>query len=232
MGVWGDSRAAMAISVLAMVTCSTVASRARAQCAPDCRSGYVCEEGQCVSACNPPCASGERCTAEAECVAAGVSADATAPASFGAPAAAVDDGTISVRFAPRAPDIELSVRQPDGSFRPLCVGACESRLTPAVYTFAVARFGRAPIAATPVPLRYDAVLTASYRNRRGMRIVGWVLATVGIGLAVTGFSLWGVWGTEDAAAFAPIVASGGLFLGAGLGMTFAKDRVTVGVVQP
>ena len=37
-------------------------------CKPACRSGYVCVDGECKSACNPPCASNERCTAKAACV--------------------------------------------------------------------------------------------------------------------------------------------------------------------
>ena len=37
-------------------------------CFPPCRKSYVCVRGQCVSACNPPCSAGERCTAEGECV--------------------------------------------------------------------------------------------------------------------------------------------------------------------
>ncbi|HSQ66259.1 MAG TPA: hypothetical protein VLM85_23715, partial [Polyangiaceae bacterium] len=38
------------------------------ECQPACRSGYVCVDGECKSACNPPCASNERCTAKAACV--------------------------------------------------------------------------------------------------------------------------------------------------------------------
>lgn len=38
------------------------------QCRPSCRTGYVCVDGECVSACNPPCAAEETCTAEGECV--------------------------------------------------------------------------------------------------------------------------------------------------------------------
>jgi hypothetical protein len=38
-------------------------------CIPECRKGYVCHRGECVSVCNPPCAQGEVCTAEGECVA-------------------------------------------------------------------------------------------------------------------------------------------------------------------
>lgn len=39
-----------------------------ARCVPPCRSGYLCHEGQCISACNPPCAGGEGCTAAGRCV--------------------------------------------------------------------------------------------------------------------------------------------------------------------
>src|SRR5690349_2439838 len=39
------------------------------ECLPACRTGYLCMEGQCVSACNPPCAAWELCTANGECIA-------------------------------------------------------------------------------------------------------------------------------------------------------------------
>jgi len=38
-------------------------------CVPECRQGYMCHQGKCVSLCNPPCAQGEVCTAEGRCVA-------------------------------------------------------------------------------------------------------------------------------------------------------------------
>jgi hypothetical protein len=38
-------------------------------CFPQCRSGYLCHEGQCLSACNPPCDAGQACTAAGECAA-------------------------------------------------------------------------------------------------------------------------------------------------------------------
>lgn len=38
-------------------------------CVPACRDGYVCHEGRCLEACNPPCPAGTRCTGAAECVA-------------------------------------------------------------------------------------------------------------------------------------------------------------------
>ena len=40
------------------------------KCFPDCREGYVCARGECVTACNPPCPEGERCTSDSRCVAA------------------------------------------------------------------------------------------------------------------------------------------------------------------
>jgi hypothetical protein len=41
---------------------------AEAACFPACRSGFLCHEGRCISACNPPCGAGETCTGAAQCV--------------------------------------------------------------------------------------------------------------------------------------------------------------------
>jgi len=38
-----------------------------ARCRPECRAGFLCIDGACVSACNPPCGEGEVCTEEATC---------------------------------------------------------------------------------------------------------------------------------------------------------------------
>lgn len=38
-------------------------------CVPRCRSGFMCQAGVCISACNPPCPAGQECTAAGECVA-------------------------------------------------------------------------------------------------------------------------------------------------------------------
>jgi hypothetical protein len=54
-------------------------------CFPACRAGYLCHEGQCVSACNPPCAASEVCTSTGACEAA---PSAVAPPAASAPAAA------------------------------------------------------------------------------------------------------------------------------------------------
>jgi hypothetical protein len=40
---------------------------APAACVPDCRAGFVCVSGACVSACNPPCPAGQHCTAARSC---------------------------------------------------------------------------------------------------------------------------------------------------------------------
>jgi hypothetical protein len=46
----------------------TAAASAEAEaCVPDCRSGFACIEGQCLSKCNPLCGEGERCTDAGEC---------------------------------------------------------------------------------------------------------------------------------------------------------------------
>jgi hypothetical protein len=37
-------------------------------CVPDCRSGFTCVGGSCVSSCNPPCGIGEICTEHGECI--------------------------------------------------------------------------------------------------------------------------------------------------------------------
>lgn len=58
------------IPILPWVLFSAVAAMAQedTSCFPACRSGYVCYQGQCIEACNPPCPDGERCSAEGECI--------------------------------------------------------------------------------------------------------------------------------------------------------------------
>lgn len=50
---------------------------------PACRSGYLCQKGQCVSACNPSCAVGETCNAVGECVVNGATKPVPASESSG-----------------------------------------------------------------------------------------------------------------------------------------------------
>lgn len=42
-------------------------SATEAACVPACRAGFTCVHGSCISACNPPCAKGESCSAEGKC---------------------------------------------------------------------------------------------------------------------------------------------------------------------
>lgn len=61
-------------AVIATLICAWAAlstSQASAQaCVPECRDGYTCHRGQCVSACNPGCGDGEVCSADGQCLAA------------------------------------------------------------------------------------------------------------------------------------------------------------------
>ncbi|HMJ16242.1 MAG TPA: hypothetical protein VK524_32735 [Polyangiaceae bacterium] len=64
-----------------------LATPARAQeCVPQCRSGFLCVQGQCISACNPPCASHDQCTPNGECIAPGPAAQSSLPPQAAAPA--------------------------------------------------------------------------------------------------------------------------------------------------
>jgi len=63
-------------TVLALVVlCGSLsASLASAQeCLPACRDGFMCHQGTCISACNPECPSGERCTGAGVCTPVAVS---------------------------------------------------------------------------------------------------------------------------------------------------------------
>lgn len=55
-------------------------------CFPECRPGFVCRDGECVSQCNPPCPQGQVCTAARECVPQGGAAPSSgAPAQWESP---------------------------------------------------------------------------------------------------------------------------------------------------
>lgn len=56
------------IFALLLVVSVPSLARAETECFPPCREGFLCHEGQCVSACNPPCAAGETCTPSGQCV--------------------------------------------------------------------------------------------------------------------------------------------------------------------
>lgn len=84
-------------TVLGVLVLGSLTASAHAQdCVPPCRDGYLCHEGQCIAACNPPCAEGEQCVGEGNCVAAAqestyTSVDTSGGASVGY-ATAVDTG--------------------------------------------------------------------------------------------------------------------------------------------
>jgi hypothetical protein len=59
----------LAVSTLAL-TAARPARADDAACFPACRTGYLCHEGRCISACNPPCGAGETCTSAGECISA------------------------------------------------------------------------------------------------------------------------------------------------------------------
>jgi hypothetical protein len=70
----------LAAFLLAASSASAQQTATTAGCVPECRSGYVCIEGACVSACNPPCTGDQTCTPEGQCV-----PNATTPATSAFP---------------------------------------------------------------------------------------------------------------------------------------------------
>jgi len=65
------------VPVFAALVLGSLTTTAQAQdCVPSCRDGFLCHQGQCVDACNPPCAEGEQCVGDGQCVAAGASSPA------------------------------------------------------------------------------------------------------------------------------------------------------------
>lgn len=51
------------------VTTTGTPAPAPVGCVPNCRDGFVCHAGRCLSACNPPCPPEQRCTTDGQCVA-------------------------------------------------------------------------------------------------------------------------------------------------------------------
>lgn len=101
---WALSRGAtamtiQALTIAAVILGSLMTTTAQAQdCVPSCRDGYLCHQSQCIAACNPPCAEGEQCVGEGQCVAAAASPAAAPPPTYtavdtsGASAGSVDSG--------------------------------------------------------------------------------------------------------------------------------------------
>jgi hypothetical protein len=71
-------------------------SDVKADCFPGCREGYLCNaEKKCVSACNPPCESGETCKASACILTTRQSISSTEPAEPAEPAGKTSDSNLS-----------------------------------------------------------------------------------------------------------------------------------------
>ena len=98
----GAPPAADAVPQTAQTTAPPEATAA--QCVPDCRDGYICHEGQCISACNPPCGAGLTCTGDGQCVAAPSSAPTSSPA--------------TVPPLPPAPPSTADTPPPPGAWKP------------------------------------------------------------------------------------------------------------------
>jgi len=64
----------------AIVPPPSEAAAPKLECFPECRAGFLCHEGQCISRCNPPCPTGTECTNESTCVNTAPPAQTTAPA--------------------------------------------------------------------------------------------------------------------------------------------------------
>lgn len=81
-------------------------------CVPDCSPGFTCVDSACVSACNPPCASDERCSAERVCVASDDAALPDADAAVdGEPAP--PDTSADTSVADAAPETRPADTSPD-----------------------------------------------------------------------------------------------------------------------
>ena len=73
--------------LLVLGVCAAFPAVAQTACFPSCRDGFTCVNGACVSACNPPCPAGQRCTGAGECGAGSTPPPAVAPAPAPAPTA-------------------------------------------------------------------------------------------------------------------------------------------------
>jgi hypothetical protein len=52
-------------------TGSAAAAPKTSECVPECRQGFTCSKGACVTGCNPPCTAGQSCTPLGQCVESG-----------------------------------------------------------------------------------------------------------------------------------------------------------------
>lgn len=61
--------AAAIVSVVCLWAVLPTTEASAQACVPECRTGYTCHRGECVSLCNPGCGEGEACNAAGECIA-------------------------------------------------------------------------------------------------------------------------------------------------------------------
>jgi hypothetical protein len=218
-----------------------------AVCVPDCRSGYFCHEGQCLSACNPPCETGTTCTASGECMADGPSSKEV-PATSGAnqqrdetqtPAdlPPPPPGATNVRFNSAQRNLRLNLRPVNGTdaFKPLCTAPCAAPVSSGTYELAIDvigyRLARVPGSFDMTASEVD--LQGRYRSRRGARIAGavllGVLSAAGIGTAILGGFM-----DIDNDGLGPFIAGFctiGVGLGVGLPLLFMKPKAYAVVAQ-
>ncbi len=95
-----------------VATPAPAATPAADECFPACRAGYVCARGQCVSSCNPPCASHEVCTATGECVATAPAPAPAAPVASNPQGIGAQPGYAAPAVQPGAQQMDLTTPEP------------------------------------------------------------------------------------------------------------------------
>ncbi|HVY25012.1 MAG TPA: hypothetical protein VHB79_00620 [Polyangiaceae bacterium] len=167
------------------------------ECFPECRTGYICQQGSCVSACNPPCGSNERCTAAATCEPKPAAAPlppppqaSPAPSSLppsAAPPAEAPPPWSTTPSRPAVHKVPLFFDSPSGDYDVTVNGGdahCRAPCTvqvapgPAVVVVSGDASIRADIVVPDGPSKYEI-----HKRRKGQAVTGGVL--VGVGMAIT-----------------------------------------------
>jgi len=76
----------------------TPAPAAAAPCVPECREGFLCKDGTCLSLCNPACPAGQRCTGDSQCVSEAPPPVAAPPVAVAPPPAAAPAQQVEAGF--------------------------------------------------------------------------------------------------------------------------------------
>jgi hypothetical protein len=171
-------------------------------CFPPCRTGFLCWNGQCVSACNPPCGPGQQCAQSGACVPAvaePIPQPASPPEQYAQPPAQslppVEQyvpspaqvapppsqiAGVPVRFAASDDgDYDVSVT---GASSATCHAPCTLPLAPGSTKVTIS--GSMSLTTELVVPNEPSVVQIS-RGRPGVRTTGWVLFGVGtVGSAV------------------------------------------------